>query len=77
MKSSTPILDLKIQFDDIYILCGQTCSGKSTIGKYLVDKYESEIQYHEEQDIDTTFSDYEKEYLNALIEHEPEGDYED
>ena len=48
-----------------------------TYEEYLVDKYESEIQYHEEQDIDTTFSDYEKEYLNALIEHEPEGDYED
>ena len=38
-ESPTPIFDWKLQFDDIYIICGPTCSGKSTIGQYLVNRY--------------------------------------
>lgn len=28
-----------LQFYDSFVVCGRTCAGKSTIGKYLVDKY--------------------------------------
>lgn len=28
-----------LQFYDSFVICGRTCAGKSTIGKYLVDKY--------------------------------------
>lgn len=31
--------DLRLQFSDVFIVCGPTCSGKTTLGKYLVDKY--------------------------------------
>lgn len=37
--SAKTIMDPKLQFDDVYIICGQTCAGKSTIGNYLVDKF--------------------------------------
>lgn len=30
---------LQIHFFDNYIICGKTCAGKSTIGRYLVDRY--------------------------------------
>lgn len=30
---------LSLQFYDSFIVCGRTCSGKSTIGKFLVDEY--------------------------------------
>lgn len=30
---------LSIQFYDCFVVCGRTCAGKSTIGKYLVDNY--------------------------------------
>ena len=30
---------LHLQFYDSFIICGRTCAGKSTIGKYLVDNY--------------------------------------
>lgn len=65
MKSSTPILDLKIQFDDIYILCGQTCSGKSTIGKYLVDKYG---YYHIEASDFMTLKYHETHGTNFIVD---------
>jgi adenylate kinase family enzyme/inosine/xanthosine triphosphate pyrophosphatase family protein len=38
-SSPKPMPDLRLQFDDIFVVCGPTCSGKSTIGKYLVDNY--------------------------------------
>ena len=28
-----------LQFYDSFVVCGRTCAGKSTVGKYLVDKY--------------------------------------
>lgn len=31
--------DWTIPFDDIFLICGPTCSGKTTIGKFLVDRY--------------------------------------
>ena len=30
---------LHLQFYDSFVICGRTCAGKSTIGKYLVDEY--------------------------------------
>ena len=30
---------LHLQFYDSFVVCGRTCAGKSTIGKYLVDDY--------------------------------------
>jgi len=30
---------LHFQFYDSFVICGRTCAGKSTIGKYLVDEY--------------------------------------
>lgn len=30
---------LSLEFYDSFIVCGRTCSGKSTLGKYLVDDY--------------------------------------
>ena len=30
---------LRIQFYDSFVVCGKTCAGKSTIGRYLVDEY--------------------------------------
>lgn len=34
-----PANQLSLQFYDSFIVCGRTCSGKSTIGKTLVDDY--------------------------------------
>ena len=28
-----------LQFYDCFVICGRTCAGKTTIGKYLVDRY--------------------------------------
>jgi len=30
---------IHLQFYDSFIVCGRTCAGKTTIGRYLVDKY--------------------------------------
>lgn len=30
---------LHLQFYDNFVICGRTCAGKTTIGKYLVDEY--------------------------------------
>lgn len=30
---------LRIQFYDSFVICGKTCAGKSTIGRYLADEY--------------------------------------
>jgi adenylate kinase family enzyme/inosine/xanthosine triphosphate pyrophosphatase family protein len=29
----------KLRFDPLYLVCGPTCAGKSTIGKFLLEKY--------------------------------------
>lgn len=31
---------LRLNFDPLYIVCGPTCAGKSTIGKFLLEKYD-------------------------------------
>ena len=31
--------ELRLQFDNIFLISGPTCSGKSSIGKYLAEKY--------------------------------------
>lgn len=38
-KTPYILSDLRLQFDDIFIVCGPTCAGKSTTGRYLVDQY--------------------------------------
>lgn len=38
-KTSNPSFVPELQFYDIFIVCGQTCSGKSTIGKYLANNF--------------------------------------
>lgn len=31
---------LRFNFDPLYIVCGPTCAGKSTVGKFLLEKYD-------------------------------------
>lgn len=32
-------IPLNLSFSPLYIICGETCAGKSTVGRYLVDNY--------------------------------------
>lgn len=32
--------NLRLSFDPLYIVCGPTCAGKSSIGKFLLEKYD-------------------------------------
>lgn len=38
-NSASSETSLSIPFEPSYIVCGETCSGKTTLGRYLVDKY--------------------------------------
>jgi inosine/xanthosine triphosphate pyrophosphatase family protein/adenylate kinase family enzyme len=33
------VISPKLRFDPLYLVCGPTCAGKSTIGKFLLEKY--------------------------------------
>ncbi|MBR4840727.1 MAG: AAA family ATPase [Paludibacteraceae bacterium] len=55
----------KIQYYTIFIVCGQTCSGKSTIGKYLVDKFD---YYHIEASDFMTLHYLETHGTNSFID---------
>ncbi len=32
-------VDWKIHFNPLYVICGSTCAGKSTIGRFMLEKY--------------------------------------
>ena len=40
IKSVLKEFEQSLRFNPIFIICGPTCAGKSTIGKFLLDKYE-------------------------------------
>lgn len=64
---------LSLEFYDSYIICGRTCSGKSTLGKHLVDDYgyyhieASEFMTHKRLDTHGTRSKVDKHLFAAEV----------
>ena len=79
IKPKKKIVDeLFFQFYDCFIICGRTCAGKSTIGKYLVDEYgyyhieASEFVTHKRLETHGTTTRVDKHvYAAKLLEVEP------
>lgn len=69
---------LSLEFYDSFIVCGRTCSGKSTLGKYLVDDYgyyhieASEFMTHKRLETHGTRSNVDKHLFAAeMLKTEP------
>ena len=69
---------LRIQFYDSFVICGKTCSGKSTIGRYLADEYgyyhieASEFMTHKLLDTHGSISNVDKHVFAAkMLQAEP------
>lgn len=64
---------LSLEFYDSFIICGRTCSGKSTLGKHLVDDYgyyhieASEFMTHKRLDTHGTKSKVDKHLFAAEV----------
>lgn len=64
---------LSLQFYDSFIICGRTCSGKSTLGKYLVDDFSfyhieaSEFMTHKRLETHGTRSKVDKHFFAAKV----------
>lgn len=64
---------LYLEFYDSFIICGRSCSGKSTLGKYLVDNYgyyhieASEFMTHKRLDTHGTRSKVDKHLFAAEL----------
>ena len=64
---------LSLEFYDSFIVCGRTCSGKSTLGKYLVDDYgyyhieASEFMTHKRLETHGTRSNVDKHLFAAEV----------
>lgn len=64
---------LSLQFYDSFIICGRTCSGKSTLGKHLVDDYgyyhieASEFMTHKRLETHGTKSKVDKHLFAAKV----------
>lgn len=64
---------LSLEFYDSFIVCGRTCSGKSTLGKHLVDDYgyyhieASEFMTHKRLDTHGTKSKVDKHLFAAEV----------
>ena len=69
---------LHFHFYNIFVICGRTCAGKSTIGKYLVDEYgyyhieASEFMTHKLLETHGSTSDIDKHlFASKLLDSEP------
>ncbi len=69
---------LRIQFYDSFVICGKTCAGKSTIGRYLADEYgyyhieASEFMTHKLLDTHGSASNVDKhEFAAKMLQAEP------
>lgn len=69
---------LHLQFYDSFVICGKTCAGKSTIGKYLVDEYgyyhieASEFMTHKLLDTHGSTSNIDKhQFASKVLNTEP------
>ena len=64
---------LSLEFYDSFVVCGRTCSGKSTLGKHLVDDYgyyhieASEFMTHKRLDTHGTRSKVDKHLFAANV----------
>lgn len=64
---------LSLQFYDSFVICGRTCSGKSTLGKHLVDDYgfyhieASEFMTHKRLETHGTTSKVDKHLFAAKV----------
>lgn len=69
---------LRIQFYDSFVICGKTCAGKSTLGRYLADEYgyyhieASEFMIHKLLDTHGSASNVDKhEFAAKMLQAEP------
>ena len=69
---------LRIQFYDSFVICGKTCAGKSTIGRYLADEYgyyhieASEFMTHKLLDTHGCTTNVDKhEFAARMLQAEP------